>query len=150
MPESENPTGGCLSSKINACRRQGTSPEFPRSRFFFPRGTLSSSTSARAVTNPLRSRILLSRPFSLSFFLPLVRSLLRISGYTNTVGHAHPRFNPIRSRSRSRYGSSSLSHFPLLLSPFRSPSPLPSEDTANSPGANKLYYFYRAFHLERT
>lgn len=88
---------------------------------------------------------------SLSFlFLPLVRSLLRISGYTNTVGHAHPRFNPIRSRSHSRYGSSSLSHFPLLLSPSRSPSPLPSEDVANSPGANKLYYFYRGFHLERT
>lgn len=77
-------------------------------------------------------------------FLSFVRILLRISGYTNAVGHAHPRFNPpLPFPAALRF----LFPFPFPASPFLFHL---HKDTANSPRTNKLYYFYQGFHLERT
>lgn len=141
IPESENPTGGCLSSKINACRRQRTSP--------FPSRT--SSLMTRYPLPPLYPRR--NQPSSLACpplaaIPPLapsfVRIPLRISGYTNAVGHARPRFNPpLPFPAALRF----LFPFPFPLSPSLFHL---HKDTANSPRANKLYYFYQGFHLERT
>lgn len=112
-----------------------------------------SRTSSLMTCYPLPPLPCRNQPSSLAYpplaafpplFLSFVRILLRISGYTNAVGHAHPRFNPpLPFPAALRF----LFPFPFPASPFLFHL---HKDTANSPRANKLYYFYQGFHLERT
>lgn len=90
--------------------------ELPPLSYFFPHDMLSSSTSTRAVTNPLLSRVLLLQPSLLSFYLSFVSCCESPDIQTRlvmltlaSIHHYH---------SRLRYGSCSLSHFPLPLSSF--------------------------------
>ena len=65
---------------------------FPLSCFFFPRGTLSSSTSIHTVTNPLHPRVSFSCDHTLVFSLHLsFRSLLQgLRIYKRGWSCAHP------------------------------------------------------------
>lgn len=103
-----------LSVEQNQC--VPATENFPPLSYFFPHDMLSSSTSTRAVTNPLLSRVLLLQPSLLSFYLSFVSCCESPDIQTRlvmltlaSIHHYH---------SRLRYGSCSLSHFPLPLSSF--------------------------------
>lgn len=116
IPESENPTGGCLSSKINACRRQRTSPLPSRTSSLMTRYPLPPLYPRRNQITPLLSPVLLSQPSPLSLHLSSVSRCESPDIQTRLVMLALASIH--HYHSRLRYGSCSLSHFPFLLPSF--------------------------------
>lgn len=104
-----------LSVEQNQCvpATENFPPPLP---YFFPHDTLSSSTSTRAVTNPLLSPVLLSQPSPLSLHLSSVSRCESPDIQTRLVMLALASIH--HYHSRLRYGSCSLSHFPFLLPSF--------------------------------